>query len=210
MEPGPLDALFDQESGNLIVAMGHEGLLVRTPNGAWHWIGLGPYVREDMRRVDQVWALLWGESVLALELAALVTGTLALLLRRPRVWGIVLGVIAWAVWIAAVILSPAMNASTYIEFPATIALIGAGLIALGWAIGSLVMTGRKAPGRLRAAAPPLALTALAGAVLFLLPYVLWVVGSVPRYSTAVVFGLLLAAAVVAAGSATAARTRKSR
>lgn len=43
VRPGPLDAMLDPNSGNLLLAMGHAGVLVGLPSGEWRWISAGRY-----------------------------------------------------------------------------------------------------------------------------------------------------------------------
>ena len=43
VQSGPLDAMIDHDSGNLLLAMGHAGILLRLPSGEWQWIHVGRY-----------------------------------------------------------------------------------------------------------------------------------------------------------------------
>ncbi len=43
---GPKAALLHPESGNLIVAMEWKGVVVRRPDGEWHWVTVGSYAAE--------------------------------------------------------------------------------------------------------------------------------------------------------------------
>lgn len=47
-KPGPLDAMIDPYSGNLLLAMGHAGILVRQLSGEWRWVSVGPYEAPDI------------------------------------------------------------------------------------------------------------------------------------------------------------------
>jgi hypothetical protein len=46
VRPGPLDAMIDPYSGNLLLAMGHAGVLLRLPSGEWRWVKAGQYANE--------------------------------------------------------------------------------------------------------------------------------------------------------------------
>ena len=46
VRPGPLDAMLDPNSGNLLLAMGHAGVLLGLPSGEWHWVKAGRYANE--------------------------------------------------------------------------------------------------------------------------------------------------------------------
>ena len=45
---GPLDAMVHYPTGNVIVAMGHLGILLRTPDAQWQWIRVGNYYRGNL------------------------------------------------------------------------------------------------------------------------------------------------------------------
>jgi hypothetical protein len=45
---GPFDAITDPETGNLVVAMGYEGILVRQPGKDWEWIPVGEFKYIEM------------------------------------------------------------------------------------------------------------------------------------------------------------------
>jgi WD40 repeat protein len=53
IQPGPLDAMIDPRSGNLLLAMGHAGILVGLPNGEWRWVSAGSYSLEAVS-LDQL------------------------------------------------------------------------------------------------------------------------------------------------------------
>lgn len=38
---GPFDAVIDEQTGNIVVAMGLDGVLVRTANAQWQWVRVG-------------------------------------------------------------------------------------------------------------------------------------------------------------------------
>lgn len=48
VQPGPLDAMIDQNSGNLLLAMGQAGILLRSPSGEWQWIMAGRYYHGEL------------------------------------------------------------------------------------------------------------------------------------------------------------------
>lgn len=47
-QPGPADAMVHRPTGNIIVAMGHLGVMVRTPDGKWQWVRVGDYARGEI------------------------------------------------------------------------------------------------------------------------------------------------------------------
>jgi hypothetical protein len=51
---GPYGAITDPTSGNLVVAMGFEGLLLRDQTGAWKWIAVNGYQKIQPTRMDML------------------------------------------------------------------------------------------------------------------------------------------------------------
>lgn len=47
-QAGPLDAIIDSNSGNLLLAMGHAGILLGQPSGEWRWVSVGPYTNDEL------------------------------------------------------------------------------------------------------------------------------------------------------------------
>ncbi len=45
--PEPFDAILEPHTGNLLFAMGHEGVLIRLPDNTWQWINVGKYKKID-------------------------------------------------------------------------------------------------------------------------------------------------------------------
>ncbi len=43
VQPAPLDAMIDPHSGNLLLAMGHAGVLVRLLSSEWRWVSVGQH-----------------------------------------------------------------------------------------------------------------------------------------------------------------------
>lgn len=99
MDLGPFDAVVHRASGNLIVAMGLEGVLVRLPHGEWRWVAVGSLTVPELKRFDQIAALISDELWLGVALFALIVSTLTL---RFNVWSIIKTVFAvalWGVWV---------------------------------------------------------------------------------------------------------------
>jgi hypothetical protein len=81
---GPYDAVVDPLSGNLVVAMGLQGLLVRTPGGEWNWVGVGNFQKVSDASSERI-GLLKNIGVLA---QAVFIGIIAVLwpLVARRTW----------------------------------------------------------------------------------------------------------------------------
>ena len=84
--PGVFDALYDEASGNLVVAMGQDGILARTPDGTWHWITVGPYYRETFDHLGPILLLLSVEIAIGLAIAVLLSYSGLILKTSRRRW----------------------------------------------------------------------------------------------------------------------------
>ncbi len=195
--PGPADALIDPQTGNVVVAMRHEGVLVRDKNGRWSWIAVGSYDRYEPRSPNDILYLVSGELWFALPLAFLVVNTLARPARtsRRRLWDVLLGA-GWVLWGFVLIgLQPAMSNWGYLEFPVSVFMLVVAAIALAGGIVGAVQVFRWSPR----AFVPIGATAVIAALLYFLPYLLWAFGALPRYWLATLFAWALVAATLFAG-----------
>jgi len=192
--PGPHEAVVDPATGNLVVAMGQEGVLVRrVADGAWQWVAVGDYRFEPITGLGQVAAFIWGELWLAgvAFLVAFALGAWDRLRRLGRAAAVVVGL---GVVLALLALRPAMITG-YGEVIVTFSLLGMTVVALPLAIVAGVRLARG--GGL----PRALLLGLAAGVAGALPYVLWAFGVVPTNATAGwIAVVLLTPAFVAAGA----------
>ncbi len=205
--PGPHDALVDPVTGNLVVAMGQEGALVHVaddpPTGGWQWVALGEYRFEPITRPGQVVTLLKGE--LGLLAAAVLVG-IALggwgVLRWPgRVFavGVAIGIL-----VALVAIRPA-TVTGYAGVIVVGAVAVTVLAALPLAIIALARLGRSGAV---AVVRTLAL-GLDPGILGVVVFVLWALGVIPTYTTALwisVVALVVAWTAAASGGWIASRT----
>lgn len=193
---GPLDLDVDEATGSVVAAMGHDGVLTRTPDGEWHRVAVGPYEPAEIDTAGETLSLLSGELMLAAALALLALASFSLLVERRSWPAFILPVGGWLAWLAAVLMQPALSLtpSGYMSMIIYPAMAFAGVLPLL----SLAITGVRAYRRAGGWQKAL-LGALLAGVLFLLPYVLWALGGIPRYVTATIFALLLAATVLIAG-----------
>ena len=181
----PLAALVDPASGNLVLAMGLEGVLVVRLDGSWEWAAVGENRHGALKAVGPsgYLTLLAGELILAL-LAGLIWQGSSGLARTRKSWRVV-SVLAWlALAGTAFTLHPEFANQAYTGIVPALGLIVTGVLALAMLIGAAVNLKLKALRRL-----PIALLA---AVLVALPYLLWALGVLPNYWLA----LGLAAAVI--------------
>jgi len=190
--PGPLDAVADPTTGNVIFAMGAEGVLVQTPDNTWTWVEVARGRRAEVRRGEGLWLVLQGELLLAAGFGLLAIMTLLARWRRSMVRKIFLA-LYWLLWGLNVVLMPELRTS----YPAALdtALMVGGCIYLLIHIGiELAMTIPK-QATLREIGQ-VVLTGLAVAAVFLIPYILWVLAVIPWYGLAAGLGVALGVAVM--------------
>lgn len=190
--PGPLDAIADPQTGNIIFTMGAEGMLVRTPDDTWTWVEVGLARRAEVRRGEGLWLILQGELLLAAGFGLLAIMTLLARWRRGLARKSFLA-LYWLLWGANVALMPELRTGYGATFD--MMLMSAGCIYLLIHIGiELAMTIPKQAtirevGRV-------ALTGLAGAAVFLMPYILWVLAIVPWYGLAATLAVALGVGII--------------
>lgn len=192
---GPLDAIHDPASGNVLFAMGHQGVLVHAANGDWVWSMSGQYQRAaTFPTLDAFGLLLGGVVPLAVVGLLLVFATLALrwTLRPLRTVAVV---IAWLAFLMVSLLFPPPTSNGYTQTATYLGILGAAVVALSLSIEQTFRLRRRAPRAL----PRLALIALIAALLFFLPYVLWLYNALPSITVTSVFAVILLVAVLAAG-----------
>jgi hypothetical protein len=203
LTPGPIDAVIHSDTGNIIVAMGQQGILLGSPDGNWEWVGVGRYFRDQPSNVDDIVSLLNTEFWLSFILVLLTIGSFFWRTRKQnfRKFGtwlrILLLAIIWATWMfSAIYMAPATHNNfgytwAFILPPIWfVALLGAPL-----SIEGLLHIYHIS----RHGLVVIVVTALSTALLYLLPYLIWSVGGIPRYNTASVFAVILILATLYAG-----------
>jgi hypothetical protein len=185
--PGPLDAVADPVTGNVVFAMGAEGVLVQKPDDSWTWVEVGLGRRAEVRRGEGLWLVLQGELMLAAGFGLLAIMTLLAHWRRSLARKIFLA-LYWLLWGLNVILMPDLRTGygALVDMMA----MSAGCIYLLIHIGiELAMTIPK-QATLREMGR-VVLTGLAVAAVFLVPYILWVLAVIPWYGLAAALGVAL-------------------
>jgi hypothetical protein len=194
-QPGPLDSFADPESGNMLFAMGHRGVLVHTEDGAWTWRMDAQYQRaEPFPTANAFTVLLGGMIFMAAALSLLIFSTLAIRWTRNLIRITILA-LAWIAWLLVAVLFPPATTTLYAESMTMLGMLGVFILVVPLAIEQLVRVSRRA---LRAL-PKISLAALLGGLLYFLPYVFWLYGILPNFFWASGFALILAAAAVSAG-----------
>jgi hypothetical protein len=194
IDPTPQDALIDPLTGNLIVAMGQAGLLVRTQDGNWHWVKVGKYFREEIDFPKAI-GLIDFDIALALVVPFIVFGLIRLSFNDARWWHFLVGVMMSLMWVAAVFLLPIMaqiwtNDQTFNIF---LPILPVFFIVAPWGLYSL--------NRLNSISPEsfgsLLATGISGAILFLLPHLLWAFNIIDNHVSAICLsiGLVIVASL---------------
>ncbi|MCC6905721.1 MAG: hypothetical protein IT326_07750 [Anaerolineae bacterium] len=195
--------LLATPNGNLLVAMGFQGILLRDPAGNWSWVSAGEYHLEEFSGVRPALTLLGGEITLSLVLALLVGLLLwsagftfrERLRRIGHYAGLVLAALAW---LAGVLIAPALSLDQSYDAYFVVALLAFPVgISLLMAVFSLVM--RLTRPYIHLSLWPVWLGAGVSAAAFLLPYVAWALTGVYLYRAAQSIALGLVTVIVIAG-----------
>lgn len=188
--PGPFDGLVDGSTGNMVLAMGHDGVLVKPKDGNWRWVAVGQY--HYVERVDPggILTLLQPELLTALFLFTLIPPTVGLTAETRRWYGTLTLGILWTCWTTLTVFKGFfldLLVINLLGIPIAVAV----LILNGWVM-EVHLFRRLKPFRFAV----LLVLALNVALLFLLPYMLWSRRTLPNHSTASTFALLLSVAGV--------------
>lgn len=195
--PGPVSGLVDQITGNLVLAMSWDGVLVRTAaDGEWHWIALGgKYGLADIQNFSQFSSILFFELWLAGAMGFLVVTTSTAYIRQKSIGRIRKGLLAigWLSWVVLTVVllpnSKGYAGSIFIPW-FNLGLVSLPLLvflALPLSVGAVWDIARN----FRKLWKQIALVAVGAALLFLLPFIPWMLGTIPRYTTALAFAMIL-------------------
>jgi len=183
----PQDGIFDSASGNLIFAMGHEGVLVRHADGLYKLVQVGPYGKVKTSQLNVLMTVLSGELGLAACFGGLVVVVLGLYEERSLLKKMV-SVMAVVFWLFPVFfVPPALSAGSYAAMLSSISILVAGLLIFPLALDGFFMVGILAPDSLL----KLGLLVIAGMCLFFLPYLLWGLNLLPDYRLATLVAVIL-------------------
>lgn len=185
----PLDAVFDPQNSNLILAMGFDGVLVRHPDGTYEEVGVNTYQPIEPAFSQMLLILFPGEVIMALIFGCLGMVFLAYRKPTPLLYRLAIG-IAGLIWLFVFLLvPPALEGYSYAGVVTRFALGLSGLVLLLALIYNLFRNGL-----------PINLTIikylqviLIAGLLFLLPFIIWVFDILPNYRLAQFFGLLFGA-----------------
>jgi hypothetical protein len=196
---GPFDTLIDPNTGNLIVAMGDFGVLVRTPDLKWQWVAVGLNHRIIFDQPIPYFNILWRELLEAL-VGVFLLFTSLMPNRDPGRRTIGPTFVAWFEWVLVVsIFLPSADLVNPI-FWLNCIFIAIGVIAFLMVISTKHFSVKK----FRRILP----IALAMVLVFMLPFVLWANGSITNYGDAAIYSLILTAGCIGAGIFSVRRLEK--
>lgn len=185
-EPGPLDAALDPVTGNMLFAMGQEGVLVHTKTGEWAWSHGGPYTtRETFPNAEAFDVLLGPMIYLAVGLALLVFSTLALRWTK-HIARILIVILVWIAFLAIhLIFSPAISTS-YALTITSMGMLFVAVLIVPLVIEQGVRLVKRAPQRISL----LLAFALGTGILYFVPYLLWLYNILPGFDLANLLALI--------------------
>ncbi len=195
----PRDADFDPETGNLIMAMSFDGVLIRTSAGEYHWVAISSYSHQEIDLMMILNLLLPTDIAFALFLAVV---SMAFLCWRNSnwVWKVFLILLLAGVLFVGFAFQPARYFTGYMTFPLILSVIVGGITALILFILTLIKT---------KANPHIILTALIVCFLHVVPLILWGYNIIPWYPLAFGIGVLLSAGWTVFSYLRYAKLRKS-
>jgi hypothetical protein len=195
--PGPLDAFLDTKTGHLIVAMGHDGVLVRLANGQWQWAEVGPYSLPVFDKTRFLALLGLNEFLMAGLLVILSLITIIQPVRNDiRCLDLMALALAWIAWGGAILIFGPAYRQDYLTSLVFVPALAVCLLCGG---SLTIVDGVNVFYEKRITLLPMLGISIVTALLFLLPYVLWTQGGIQHHSTATLFAVALTATAIFAG-----------
>lgn len=189
----PINAYYDEQSGNVVFAMGHNGVLVRKPDATYTWVTVGEYGLDSLSTKFQYASYaLFLELWLALATIFLVVTTSTIYIRQKTVSTLrKLIIISWIGYVAILLIHPFERVSditaTDVEYSHFISFWMLIIFGIPLSIGATWDILRN----FRSVVIPIALAGIGNGALFLFPFILWTQGRIPRYVTAYAFAVFL-------------------
>lgn len=185
---GPYNGVVDHSTGNLVVSMGFEGVIVAAEDGEIKRVAVGEYSFVDIHQLS-IRQRLHNELFLTLWLACLVIAVLSIpLCTRSSFRSIFISatIIAVVIWLLFCVFSKEVGNFYYLQ--QILVFVKAWLIYPLLAIAGSIRIFQERVWKLSGF---VAINTAVAAMLFLLPLFLWANGWVPVYQIAIIVGLLL-------------------
>jgi hypothetical protein len=177
---GPIEAIAYAGSGNIIVSMGLEGVLVRTRGEGWVPVGL--YERIEPQSSQVYKAVLTDEFIIGAILVILLLGTAIRHVERRIPKELLFTAVVWLMWVWLI---QSVKEDTYSApfIDLDWLFIDLGLLSLT-AILSLILLICRSKVDFYKRSPraflAVVLSSFVGGILFLVPYILWIQNNLPR------------------------------
>jgi hypothetical protein len=184
----PFDAVFEPQTGNFILAMGHRGVLVRQADGNYTFAGVGIHQSEAYSIQKVFTFLLPGEGLQAAILSGLIVLILWLRGRRFSIRHVIVGFVGLGLLYPMLFYPPALQGYDVLDWLFTVMQRALGIILLPLTIEVLT----DANGQEVRYLLILGVTI----ILFLLPFMAWGVNVIPNYRLAQLFAVAFVAAWV--------------
>ena len=198
--PGPLTGIVDATTGNLVLAMSWDGVLVRTLQGEWHWVDVGRYGLADIQNLSRLGGILFFEWWMACALIFLIITSSTAYIRQRLIQplrrrALITG---WLGWGTVFLGFAYMHFGQIDQATGTTGINGllcSGLLSLILLIFIAIPLSLDAlwdiARNFRRQAGHIFLSGLGVGMLYLFPLILWTQGTIPNYLTALIFSLIL-------------------
>jgi hypothetical protein len=193
MSTGPFDATVDPKTGNMIVAMGLEGVLVRSPDGIWQWRSVGEFQRVPIDKPAHTLELLSSELWLGITLMFFLPGVIASLklgLQGSKVFSVAgFLIFSIAVWVLSDVYVLGKRAVLFWPVSPRMLLLPVTLVALVAFAAAIQQVGWTESAKLFGYSSIVFLC-------YFSPYFLWRLNVITQYNTArIIAGILLASSI---------------
>ena len=191
----PVSGLVHSETGNLVLAMSLDGVLVISPDGGSDWVGVGEYQLDNLQDLDFIQgALIIHYLLLPTLMFLILVTTIAIIHARmwfTRSW-LIAGWIHWIILVFSVTFDDAKIDHTYtvmIWGSALFSLVFIAIPMIIWALWNLI-------AHYRPAIIPILVAVFLVSAGYLFPLILWTQGLIPRYYVASSFSILLTGCIL--------------
>ena len=193
-KPGPRSAYFDVASGNVIFAMGWNGVLVRGADANYIWLTVGDYGLDKLFDIPKATQAIFFELWLSFATILLIVITSIYHIRNQfRSCSAILIIILW-LGHAVTLFMLLSERYEYVylngaSLTSVASFFGFVFFGIPLSIGAVWDIARN----FRSVALNIALAGIGNGLLFIFPFLLWTQGRIPRYVTAYVFSVMLTA-----------------
>lgn len=183
--PGPFEGVLDPNTGNAIIAMGVEGVLVHTPTDTWLSVPIDQYQRTNLS-LGKIPSLIIFELEVAFTFLLLVMIAPYLLFKSKTWLKVLLGLMFLACGLVVFYFKPALNAINY----------GAALIApvvFILLLAAIFISAAFMIKNWKAIKNDLifySIFGLIGFIVFILPFLFWGMNIIPSYNVSAVIAFV--------------------